>query len=127
MRREGASDPAAVHSSIALLQERFRQLQRVREMREERELLRACSESGHTSPGARSCSQQPQWFLHPHLVHPSRPLNALKGLRPEAGTAEHTEFPDCSTSLSMGSWAGRSSIHSSYGSDEKDVDTSLHL
>lgn len=37
MGREG-NDPIALHSSIALLQERFRQLQRVKEMREEREL-----------------------------------------------------------------------------------------
>ncbi|EXB29524.1 hypothetical protein L484_010582 [Morus notabilis] len=35
---------AVVHSSIALLQERFRQLQRVKEVREERELLRILSE-----------------------------------------------------------------------------------
>lgn len=32
-----------VHSSIALLQERFRQLQKVKEMREERELVRLLS------------------------------------------------------------------------------------
>ncbi|KAL6281904.1 hypothetical protein ACE6H2_012833 [Prunus campanulata] len=39
MERE-SHDATVIHSSIALLQERFRQLQRVKEMREEREILR---------------------------------------------------------------------------------------
>ncbi|KAK4271024.1 hypothetical protein QN277_019780 [Acacia crassicarpa] len=39
-RESHGHDPTLLHSSIALLQERFRQLQRVKEMREERELLR---------------------------------------------------------------------------------------
>lgn len=38
MGRE-SSDPIAFQSSIALLQERFRQLQRVKKMREEKELM----------------------------------------------------------------------------------------
>ncbi|KAL3519291.1 hypothetical protein ACH5RR_017440 [Cinchona calisaya] len=36
---------AALHSSIALLQERFKRLQKIREMRQERELLRLLSET----------------------------------------------------------------------------------
>lgn len=40
----GAKDPIVVQSSIALLQERFRQLQRAKEMREEKELLRMLNE-----------------------------------------------------------------------------------
>ncbi|KAK4765344.1 hypothetical protein SAY86_026434 [Trapa natans] len=39
----GAQDAIAVHSSIALLQERFRQIQRMKEMREEKELQRLLS------------------------------------------------------------------------------------
>ncbi|KAF4368777.1 hypothetical protein F8388_021389 [Cannabis sativa] len=38
-----------VHSSIALLQERFRELQRVKEMREEKELLRLLSEPNNNN------------------------------------------------------------------------------
>lgn len=38
-------DHASLHSSIALLQERFRQLQKMREMRQERELLHVLSVS----------------------------------------------------------------------------------
>lgn len=40
-------DSAVVHSSIALLQERFRQLERAKEMRQEKELLQRVSESRH--------------------------------------------------------------------------------
>ncbi|KAL7175303.1 hypothetical protein ACSBR2_028996 [Camellia fascicularis] len=40
-----SSDSLVNHSSIALLQERFKQLQRAKEMREERELSRQLSES----------------------------------------------------------------------------------
>ncbi|KAL9669763.1 hypothetical protein QQ045_007312 [Rhodiola kirilowii] len=40
-----ASDPTVCHSSIALLQERFRRLERAKEMREERELFRLLSET----------------------------------------------------------------------------------
>ncbi|MQL88363.1 hypothetical protein Taro_020913 [Colocasia esculenta] len=124
MGREGGSNPTAVHSSIALLQERFRQLQRVKEMREERELLRACTEPDRPSPSG--CGHEPKWFLHPDLVHPSRPLHGPKSFRPDSG-GQQAEFPASSTSLSM-AWNGRSSsIRSSYGSDEMDVDTSLHL
>ncbi|GKV44932.1 hypothetical protein SLEP1_g52066 [Rubroshorea leprosula] len=38
-------DPTVVHPSIALLQERFRQLERAKEMRQEKELLRMLPES----------------------------------------------------------------------------------
>ncbi|GKV49487.1 hypothetical protein SLEP1_g56238 [Rubroshorea leprosula] len=38
-------DPTVVHPSIALLQERFRQLERAKEMRQEKELLRMLLES----------------------------------------------------------------------------------
>uniref|UniRef100_A0A803QBX2 Uncharacterized protein n=1 Tax=Cannabis sativa TaxID=3483 RepID=A0A803QBX2_CANSA len=45
MATKNCSDGTSHHSSIALLQERFRQLQRAKEMREEKELLRLLSES----------------------------------------------------------------------------------
>ncbi|GKV38373.1 hypothetical protein SLEP1_g46290, partial [Rubroshorea leprosula] len=38
-------DPTVVHPSIALLQERFRQLERAKEMRQEKELLPMLPES----------------------------------------------------------------------------------
>lgn len=60
MGREIHDRTHVVHSSIALLQERFRQLQRVKEMREERELLRILSEP--------SCSNK-QYFIN--LTNPT--------------------------------------------------------
>ncbi|KAK8650827.1 hypothetical protein V6N13_140450 [Hibiscus sabdariffa] len=52
MGRQGG-DPTVVTSSIALLQERFRQLQKDREKREERELLKLLSESDLVGPNMR--------------------------------------------------------------------------
>ncbi|GKV44925.1 hypothetical protein SLEP1_g52058 [Rubroshorea leprosula] len=45
MSEDRQIDPAIVHPSIALLQERFRQLGRAKEIREEKELLRMLLES----------------------------------------------------------------------------------
>ncbi|KAF4394104.1 hypothetical protein F8388_017917 [Cannabis sativa] len=50
MATKNCSDGTSHHSSIALLQERFRQLQRAKEMREEKELLRLLSESERSNP-----------------------------------------------------------------------------
>lgn len=80
MGREN-SDQAVVHSSIALLQERFRQLQRVKEMREERELLRLFSSSSDSSetsisPTSTACNVPPpsnKLFYHPELIIPPQP------------------------------------------------------
>ncbi|GKV38425.1 hypothetical protein SLEP1_g46337 [Rubroshorea leprosula] len=45
MSEDRQIDPAIVHPSIALLQERFRQLERAKEIRQEKELLRMLPES----------------------------------------------------------------------------------
>ncbi|CAA6657289.1 unnamed protein product [Spirodela intermedia] len=98
----GGGDSAAVYSSIALLQERFRRLQRVREMREERELLRA-----YPGTVAHSCEQQrAMWFV--------RPAPPPRSFRPETAR-KHAELTACA-------------IRCPNGPDEMDaVDTSLHL
>ncbi|CAN6301935.1 unnamed protein product [Urochloa humidicola] len=129
MRRHGseASPSILQTSSIALLQERFRNLQKVKEMREGRELQRV-----HTTDADRTGSlssaltlglqvanstEQPKWFLHPDLIRPSRPLRgpAYHGLSTNGG---QTSLPPAS------SWGGIK--NSGYRSDV-DVDTSLHL
>jgi len=112
------NDPTVVHSSIALLQERFRQLQRVKEMREERKLIREFA-AADTEPTQRQ--PQPKWFSHPDLVRPSRPLSG-----PPAHRGEQPEFRALETSLSMGLWHNRPGA-SRPGGGETDVDTSLHL
>ncbi|XP_020590755.1 uncharacterized protein LOC110031733 [Phalaenopsis equestris] len=112
-------EAAVHHSSIALLQERFRQLERVKELREEREQIRALADAGR-SPSACYEQQQQQpppatskWFIHPDLIHPSRPLSGS----PSRSHDEHNEIQNFAASLSM----------QPLGYGEGDVDTSLHL
>ncbi|KAI3466506.1 hypothetical protein Pfo_023169 [Paulownia fortunei] len=50
MVREADHSGGVTPSSIALLQERFRQLQKMKELRQEKELLRMLSESERYSP-----------------------------------------------------------------------------
>ena len=76
-------ETTVVCSSIALLQERFRQLERVKEMREERELLRVHSEPNNATntqcffnnlnnPAAKNCEKPSRLFFHPDLIFPRR-------------------------------------------------------
>ncbi|CAL9764193.1 unnamed protein product [Musa acuminata subsp. burmannicoides] len=97
--------PVDVNSSIALLQERFKQLQRVREMREERQL--------HRSVVVRSPSVPPE---HPKWLFPGAASGRL-----------HHQSQTLDTSLSMSLWPHASAAQSSYASNKADVDTSLHL
>ncbi|GLT26522.1 hypothetical protein SLA2020_015820 [Shorea laevis] len=54
MSEDRQIDPAIVHPSIALLKERFRQLKRAKEIRQEKELLRMLPESRQSN--ADQCS-----------------------------------------------------------------------
>ncbi|KAG8088610.1 hypothetical protein GUJ93_ZPchr0010g7774 [Zizania palustris] len=130
MRRQGNCE---VNSSIALLQERFRNLQKVREMREGREQLlqtaTMMAAGAATSPaaavGAATASPsngelvlQPRWFLHPELVRPSRPVQLAAvpeaaGMQPPAVTVGRV------TALVV--------QQSSGCRNDVEVDTSLHL
>lgn len=129
-RRLNGDDPTTTHSSIALLQERFRQLQRTKE-RKERNLLRVMatqSKVSNRSPNAR-CHQS-QWFLQPDLIHPSRPLIGSSSPPQLHSHIDHTmQFQDCETSLFIGLWPhrGNNRMQSPKLSKETDVDTSLHL
>ncbi|XP_062213542.1 uncharacterized protein LOC133914455 [Phragmites australis] len=134
MRRHGnEASPSILHtSSIALLQERFRNLQRVKEMREGRDLQRVYStDTDHagslSTPNSRAAevcltppyisNEQPMWFLHPDLVRPSRPLHGPVYHGLDANGAKTSPPP-------ASSWGGMQ--NSGYRSDV-DVDTSLHL
>ncbi|KAJ6314515.1 hypothetical protein OIU78_018070 [Salix suchowensis] len=71
-------DPAIIHSSIALLQERFRQLERAKEMRQQRELLKLFSEADHVQ-SAMACESSK--LLHSELTLPPRqPIQASLSL-----------------------------------------------
>ncbi|XP_010943852.1 uncharacterized protein [Elaeis guineensis] len=118
------NDPL-VHSSIALLQERFRQLQRVKEQREERELMRAPAAQGDRLTSSAFC-EQPNLFFHPDLVRPSRPLHATPSQQLDV-RGNHPEFEVLETSLSMSLWPNKPRANGSAHRNETDVDTSLHL
>ncbi|KAK8485331.1 hypothetical protein V6N13_062798 [Hibiscus sabdariffa] len=141
MGREDDRVVSTQSSSIALLQERFRQLERMKEMREERELLRKLSER------PRQCNKPPPsgLFLF-HLLTsaprpwPSSPPRQVPNLSlwpagaeaPSSSTLGCMEAPlfallptvigtPSSTSLHVG--------HNEFQDSEycDDVDTSLHL
>ncbi|KAL0907062.1 hypothetical protein M5K25_025602 [Dendrobium thyrsiflorum] len=116
------SEASVHHSSIALLQERFRQLERVKELREEREQNKALTDAGRRSPSTCYEQQQQQpatskWFIHPDLIHPSGPLSGGGPSSSLRSHEEHNEIQNFDTPLSI----------EPLGYSEGDVDTSLHL
>lgn len=115
------SEVAGQHSSIALLQERFRKLERVKELREEREQIKALTDAGRKNQSVNYAQQQQQpatskWFIHPDLIHPSQTLSggSSSSLR---SCDDNNEIQNFETTLSM----------QPLGYSEGDVDTSLHL
>ena len=116
-----------VSSSIALLQERFRQLQKVREKREEKELLKLFSESERASPTMRyepnRLSFQSEVILpyrQPHQDSLSLGLNSQ---------SRQTDYRDMAIPASTSLWPNNSEATSSTSNlfENSDVDTSLHL
>ncbi|XP_021887248.1 uncharacterized protein LOC110806629 [Carica papaya] len=120
------SDPIMIQSSIALLQERFRQLQRVKEMREERELLKNLIETKQQTPGMHYNEPSSQLFFHflpPRSPPPSLSLDSQIKV---SGFDKSVDSP-----LLMGLWPKEKpafTMNRFDGSDpDEDVDTSLHL
>ncbi|THU71023.1 hypothetical protein C4D60_Mb08t31160 [Musa balbisiana] len=108
-------DPFALHASIALLQERFKQLQRVKEQREQRELQKAWSD-GEPPSSSVQCGQQ-NWLFHPDLPWPPSRRHLSDHVGPHA--------PENAPSMSL--WPSRSIAQNAITGHETDVDTSLHL
>ncbi|MED6114433.1 hypothetical protein PIB30_080162 [Stylosanthes scabra] len=144
------NDPTIVNSSIALLQERFRQLEKVKEKREGKELLKLLSSSSetHDPRGAFSSAQNQQASsqrnnstLQPRLMVPShsRPgfhddsLSLGLNLNSKQGYYDHnytmkSSSPSSSSSSSYSLWSSpQGASSSSRNFDSSDVDTSLHL
>lgn len=99
------------HSSIALLQERFRQLQRVKEMRQERELLKTVSSSSSLSSSPSPSSSPSYPHHHRDQMHYEPP--------PKHKALFHTDlfFPPGATTkpssqLSLSLWPPASSPES---------------
>ncbi|KAJ6329526.1 hypothetical protein OIU77_011075 [Salix suchowensis] len=131
-------DAAVVNSSIALLQERFRELQRIREKRQEKEILKlfASSESDqrvasavHFDEPASKLTFQPDQVILPN--RPSTPQDSLLslGLNSQSNN-KHPDFramKGTPSSLWPHSTGSSSSSSSSRNFENSDVDTSLHL
>lgn len=149
-------DPTVVHSSIALLQERFRQLQRAKEMREERELQKMLTEvpklqfnSNSNTNTTPSTHESTRLFSHPELIMPSSrtrsttPPHVSLSLWPTSQEDYNTSFQtpvsmnlSCPTnythtsqsqSLQVSSWKINGYDCDSGSDIDSGVDTSLHL
>ncbi|GMN27737.1 hypothetical protein TIFTF001_001781 [Ficus carica] len=132
MGRQSGDATTKVSSSIALLQERFRQLQKVKERREEKELLKMLSESERVSPtGHFDPSNLPFQSYNVALPHgPSSSQDQSLSLGLDLPAAKQADLcgmrtqPPLSTSL----WPDTAaSASSSKSFDNSDIDTSLHL
>lgn len=144
MGRE-SSDQTMIHSSIVLLQERFRQLQKVKEMREEKEMLRLFSESDRcASPPSMKYNahhhKPSNLFFQSELFHPLPPKVAAPATPPSSQITCLSLWPDSHVSsnkkkthcLNNKSWLPNKSTTPFYdvndhGNESDDVDTSLHL
>ncbi|KAL8087985.1 hypothetical protein AgCh_037939 [Apium graveolens] len=122
-------DHSSVSASIALLQERFTQLQKMKEKREEKEHQRlVCSEPWHTLPAPATPSEhakmnfQKDWtFLSTTPQQESSPvsLGSLQSMRNNMHS--QNSWSNSATSAEI---TARSP---SYNYDKWDVDTTLHL
>ena len=133
-----SNEGPVMFSSIALLQQRFMELERVKEKREVRILqILAPREAdlphglgvGSNAIAAAAPTEQPvRWFFHPELLYPCRPLRgtaALFPLVPATTTASECKASQLrGDSLAVDLWPSKAYKHAS---SEVDVDTSLHL
>lgn len=142
-------DPTSFNSSIALLQERFRQLQRVKEMREEREHQKMLNEPKQllnfnttTMSSTYHHNSNNSILSHPELIMPSRsPPHVSLSLWPTTSQGKQEEYTSAHTSVSMNlyptdynNYSHSQSLQVSWknvydcdsGADSG-VDTSLHL
>ncbi|XVF28041.1 hypothetical protein REPUB_Repub14bG0161200 [Reevesia pubescens] len=136
MGRENRNhDPIVIQSSIALLQERFRQLQRMKEMREERELLRKVAKPNQCNPSLAYDQSSGLLFFHflpPRSLPPRQvpDFSLWSGSQSKCNRFECMEAPLFASLLPTTETP--SSLHVSLNKFEDsdiddDVDTSLHL
>lgn len=121
-----SNDPTMVSSSIALLQERFRQLEKVKERREEKELLNLFAETERIMPTTHfepsKLSFQPQMTTPNRSTHRDSPSLELN-LQTKQADVQAMKRPTL-TDL----WPNGAAMASTSRSFENsDVDTSLHL
>ncbi|KAF5204740.1 hypothetical protein FRX31_005672 [Thalictrum thalictroides] len=126
------SELVVTHSSIALLQERFKQLEKMKEMREQRELLRLFpeQESKISSSSIMHYKPSSRRYCNPELsLSPSSSSSqGSPSFRPVFQN-KRTDYGDVESPLSLNLWhTNRTTFRStSYIRDNNEVDTSLHL
>ncbi|XP_050217279.1 uncharacterized protein LOC126668106 [Mercurialis annua] len=118
-------DPTVIHSSIALLQERFRQLERAKEMRQQRELLRLFAEAEQVKP-VKGYEQSRTFFQSELVLPPGKPLHDNLYIRPYMQN-KYAEFQINETPNLVSLCPKNTVMHITNNFDESDVDTSLHL
>lgn len=121
-----SSDPTTVSSSIALLQERFRQLQKVKERREEQKLLQMLSETERVTPSTRH-------FEPARLPYQSDVVLPIRSSTPAAdsslslGLNVQPKQVDYCGMKTLPFTASSPTTSSSRKYDNSELDTSLHL
>ncbi|XP_057956685.1 uncharacterized protein LOC131149906 [Malania oleifera] len=121
-----SGDPSVMPSSIALLQERFRQLQRAKEMREEKELLRLFSNSEPANP--TTFHEPSRLPFTSELILPPRPPLQTSLSQPPNSQSKHADLQVIETPVWANNLRSRDRVpHRSDNPDDSDVDTSLHL
>uniref|UniRef100_A0A6N2KA82 Uncharacterized protein n=1 Tax=Salix viminalis TaxID=40686 RepID=A0A6N2KA82_SALVM len=129
------NEPIVIQSSIALLRERFRQLQRVKAMREEKELSKVLAESPKTlSPTKQYEPAASRLFFHPELILQQRsPTRICPPLWPNTHSKQGGFWCEDTPALMSSSPAKTPSNHGLLykfdddATDHDDIDTSLHL
>lgn len=121
MGREGGGDSIMVCSSIALLQQRFKQLEKDREKREEKELMKVLSES--ESANRR---YDPKGLLY--RQQQSRQDSSLLSLGLSLYDRRTLAIPTPSSTTTTSLWGANDTPTTSNKFETYDhVDTSLHL
>ncbi|KAK6919230.1 hypothetical protein RJ641_015134 [Dillenia turbinata] len=124
-------DPTVITSSIALLQERFRQLERARERREEKEFLKLFSDSDVSEPISRFDPAKLSQRCETTFPPPRRsPIDRFPPTRPHVQDSlplglGSQSMRGPSTTLPTGAPSMMSGSTKNY--EHLDVDTSLHL
>ncbi|PRQ52543.1 hypothetical protein RchiOBHm_Chr2g0156651 [Rosa chinensis] len=122
-----SSDPIMVSSSIALLQERFRQLQKVKERREEQQLLQFLSETERVAPSTRHFEPARPSFQS-DMVLPLRPCTPAADSSLSLGLnlqPKQVDYCVMKTAHPFSTSSTTTSASRKY--DNSELDTSLHL
>ncbi|KAG6724672.1 hypothetical protein I3842_03G268800 [Carya illinoinensis] len=117
--------------SIALLQERFRHLEKVKERREEKELLKLSSETERISTAQIMHSKTSKLSFQPEMIAPQLRSNLQDplSLGLNLQTKQDDDLQDRKMLPLTSLWPpnGAGTARTSRSSENSDVDTSLHL